>query len=491
MIYLKTLRYAFFITFLLALTLSAWALPIDWNGNFGIDTTLIDNYRKIKSTADNSGTSQGSQEIGLADGGHANASFQSYLFQLSPVLIINDSTSLFGEITTGYGRGGRFGDSSIQSQEDSFGNALYLHNTTDTSNGLILTKLHMILYSDTATYIIGRHSKHWGLGAIMNNGEQLWDRHSSTRDGVTMKLKIGNFQLSPYWAKISSANSLTRATKVKEYGLSALYNNTEKDLSFGLHYNKKINDAHNQSIKTDINNTGTAYSFGRTDIKLVDLYLRKAFGPINIAFEFPLISGEIGDIYQNTKSTKYKAKAIIFESSYQVNESWKVGVNLGHVDGDSGSGSSFEAMFLNPNYQIANLMFRYNMRAVSDPDNLNIYDSYVTNARYAKLFGEFSYHKWLFSGAFIYATALEAAKNGQSAYNHTNNKIFDANTDQSTDLGHEIDLGIDYQWNNEVKLGASMGYHFVGNYYAFTNSSGVTNNADNSFVGQLNAAMEF
>jgi hypothetical protein len=36
------------IIFLASLSNFANALPIDWNGSFGVDTTLIDNYRKVK-----------------------------------------------------------------------------------------------------------------------------------------------------------------------------------------------------------------------------------------------------------------------------------------------------------------------------------------------------------------------------------------------------------------------------------------------------------
>src|SRR5690606_33748468 len=96
----------------------AWALPIDWHGSFGVDTTLIDNFRRIESTVDNSNNmnagGRGTQEIPLASGNHANASFQTYVFKLSPTVTVNDSASFKMTLTSGYGMGGRFGEANSQ-----------------------------------------------------------------------------------------------------------------------------------------------------------------------------------------------------------------------------------------------------------------------------------------------------------------------------------------------------------------------------------------
>ena len=469
------------------------ATPIDWNGAVGFDTTMLQNFRRIKSTTDNSTGRPGSQEVTY--GGKDNSQFQAYLFRLNPVVIVNDSASVFGEFTTGYGRGGFMGDSSIQSKETDWGNALYLHNTTDTTkNSLNVTKLYTVLYSDAFTYTIGRHSKHWGLGTVMNNGENVWDHYSSIRDGITVDLKIGSFSIAPYWAKISSENSLTDSTKSKEYGVGVLYDNSEKELAFGALYNKKANALGNESFKTDVTYTGTAdtaYNFGETNVKLIDIYFRKSFGPLNVGVEFPLVSGEIGNIYQNGQSTKYKAKAFITETEYNFNEAWKLGLNLGHVSGDPGSESSFEAMFLNPNYQIANIMFRYNMDAINNPETKSLYDSYITNAKFLKFGATYNVSKWTLNGAFIYAKANQAAKADQRSYNHTKNKIFNATLDQEDDLGFELDLNCTYKWSDEINIALLTGYHFTGDYYAYTNDSSIVNETANVFLGQLRVGISF
>lgn len=467
----------------------ALALPIDWHGVFGVDTTLIDNYRRVEGNTTNN-TGVGSAESPLGPGNKENASFQSYVFRLNPVMIVNDSATLKAEITSGYARGGRFGDSPKQNQEGNFGNALYMYNVADEDNTLSLNQFYAELYSDTATYIIGRHTSHWGLGAVQNSGEGAWDRHSFVRDGITMKLKLGNFELRPFWAKLGLENSLTRSSRAREYGISLLYDNVERDLGFGVLYSKKSTDSFSTAYQQDLDNDTTPENVRSASVTLIDLYFKKSFGDFSFQAEVPLLSDEIGDLYDKGETAEYKARAILLESEYEINDSWKVGLDAGQVSGDDGKQKDFEAMYLNPNYQIANLLFRYNLRAMNSPNDLNVYDSYITNATYFKLKTSYQSGKWLWKGALIYAKANEVASQGDQAFDHMRNKTFTANADQADDLGIELDLDFDYQWNNEVSVGGSMGYLMAGDYYKFTNS-GSPNTADDSIMLQLRTTIDF
>jgi len=471
----------------LLLPITSFAVPIDWHGVFGVDTTLIDNYRRVQSKVDNSATANaGSQEVALGSGAHANASFQSYLFRLNPTMIINDAATFKGEITSGYGRGGRLGDNSTQTANstDGMGTALYMHNAP-AGDDLVLNKMYVELYSDTATYVIGRHTAHWGLGVLVNSGDDTWDRHTFIRDGITLKFKIGNFKIEPYWSKVSSTGSLTRASKIKEYGFSLLYDNNDSDLALGLLFGKKANSKFNTTITRDGTN-----AIGETDVKVTDLYFKKGFGNLSLALEVPILSGELGNAFNSTQEAKYKAKAIIFKGSFQANESWAFGVDAGTVSGESGDTSSYDAMYLNPNYQVAKLLFRYNRRAIGAA-NRNVYDSYITNAMFAKLGLDYSSESWLFKSAFIWAVAKETATAGGNAFNHTSNQAFSAVTNQDDQLGYEIDLSIDYKWNNEITVGSSAAYLLTGEYWAYTNSTTQTNKAENSFLLQLRTSIDF
>ena len=468
------------------------ALPMDWHGVFGVDSVTIDSYRRVEETQQQS-TGPGTQEYQLANGQHATSRFQTYLLRLSPEIIVNDSSTFKAELTTGYGRGGRLGDSSTTNagtSTESMANSLYYYNTNSAgSSALQVSQFNMTLYSDTATYIIGRHTYQWGLGAVINDGHQLWDRQIYIRDGITAKFKIGNFDISPFLSKIGSSESLTRATKVREYGASLLYDNPDKDIAFGLYYSKKQNNAFNGTIAVDIQNTGTATPLGKTNTKLTDFYLKKSFGKTTIQGEVPILSGEIGHLYDASSSSKYGAKAFLFEAKHELSESTAFFANFGHVSGHSVVESSFDAMYLNPNYQIANLLFRYNLMAVGDQTR-NVFDSYITNTKYFKFGSTLRSDRSTWNFAAIYAIANETAIADTKSYNHDSNRIFTATTSQDNYLGTELDVDFDYRWNNETHLGASFGYLFTGDYYAYTNST-TENTAKNSFVVLVKSSLEF
>ena len=474
-----------FVTLILLLNLisSAHALPIDWHGALGFDTNLIGDFRRIDSTTDNSNTNGTSMEVPFATGSNSNANWQSYLFRLEPHIIVNDTATIKAEFTSGYGRGGRVGDSTSPSQNKTLGNALYLNNVdSGGNNSLTFNQLYAEIFADTATYIVGRHSQDFGLGAVVNSGQGMWDRFPYLRDGLTVKIKIGNFQLEPYWTRQGAGSSLTKATRVKDSGISLKYSNTNRDMKFGLLYSKKKSG----SDPDVYNSTGTT-RLGSTDVKLIDIFFKKSFSDISLGVEVPIISGDIGNAFG--QNTNYKTKAVIFQGRYKASDSWTFGVDAGKVDGDDGTQGTYGAMYLNPNFQIANLMFRYNLRAVSNTNN-NVYESYINNTLYAKLHAKYSTERWDWTFAGIYATADQVALgSGDVAYNHDTNQRFTSTVAQSDDLGFELDTGFKYRWNSEITVGGTLGWLFTGDYYAYTN--GTQNEVKNSYALQLNTMIRF
>lgn len=493
---------AFSSLFIFLISTSIFSLPVDWHGTLGFNTSLITDYRRIDSTVDNSSGSnagsRGTQEVPLGSGDNKNASWQGYIFKLEPTFLVNDSATIKSEFSSGYGRGGYLGDSSTQSKEPGYGSALYGHNFTNSNNNLVVNKLYMELYADTATYIIGRHSSHYALGAYQNSGDNTWDRLSSMRDGLTLKISLGNFKLEPYWARLGSGTTLTKGTRVKEIGFSLLYDNIEKDMAFGLLFAKKKSAPFSSNLSADTTGnlpSSSGNTLGKTDVKITDLYFKKAFGIFDFAVEVPILSGDIGTLFTTNinDSTKFNTKAIILESNLKVSDSWKLGLDGGKVNGEDGGASSFGAMYLHPNYQIANLLFRYNLRGVAAPNGNNpisLYDSYITNTMYLKLKAQYTTEKWTWDTAFIYAKALETAKVGATSFNHQTNKTFTANFDQSDDLGYEYDLSFNYQWNKEIKIGGDFGYLFTGDYFGYTNTS-AKNQTKNTYVFQLKTSIDF
>lgn len=464
------------ITLLALTTASSFALPIDWHGEFQVDTNQIENYTRTKKAIDSS--NNGSQEIELAGGNKSSAAFETYIIKLKPELIINDSTTFKGEITTGYGHGGRNGESSASKKAGStnFTNALYTYDTVS-SNQLNLTQAYATFYADTATYKVGRQSSHWALGALHNDGEKNNSRFATIRDGVTIDFKIGNFTISPYYAKLSSRENLTKAARVKETGIKLFYNNLDTDFAFGLLY--ATNSASNfAKLETDV--SGTTREMGLASVKITDIYLKKAVGDFTTEVEIPLLSGDLGKIVTADDDASYKASAFLVNNTYKINNSHTLALNLGKVSGDSGAKSSYEALFLNPNFQVANLLFKYNLSAVKNTDQ-NIYDSYITNAFYVKFAHTYYSNNWSWENAVIWAKAEEVAKNGQNAYNHLKNKYFLAAADQDSSLGFEIDSNLNYKWNTAVTISGGIGYLFTGDYFAFNNTA-TPGEVQNSYI---------
>ncbi len=487
---------------LLLLPVVSQALPIDWHGSFGVDSTLISDYRRIKAKALNSNpaTDLGTQEVPLDSGSKGSASWQSYIFKLSPTMVINDAATFFGELSTGYANGGYLGDSA---QTDAAagttvnsttpvganGAPLYYHNQAR-GQSVFVKKAYLELYSDTATYMIGRHATEWALGGIYNDGSDTWDRHASSRDGITMKLKIGNFHVSPFWSKVSNVG-YTDATNTKEYGASLLYDNQERDIAFGIMYVKKSSGSNSSEYTTTMNG-GAAIAIGETNLTVTDLYLKKVFGKFDFAAEVPLMSGDLGKTTAANAITTYSAKAFLLQGNYKWTDTWTVGLDLGQVSGHDGSTSKFSALYLNPNFQVANLLFRYNMTALGTANKaVSVYDSSITNARYYKLRSSYNSEKWTFDSALIFAKALEVAKTGAFAYNHTTNKIFTAHTNQSDNLGTEIDFNTKYHWNKEISIGTGLGYLLTGDYFSYTDNASKSNEAKSSLLVQINTAVTF
>lgn len=487
----KLLNKCLFISALVVTPVVSQALPIDWHGVFGVDSTLISDYRRIKSDSVSTVNEPGSQEVGLDTGNKSSASWQSYIFRLSPTMVINDAATFKAEFTTGYANGGYLGDSAQVNANDTNTATLY-HQNQAAGSQVNIKQAFVELYSDTATYVIGRHTYNWGLGAIYNDGADTWDRHAYSRDGITMKLKIGNFHLSPFWSKVSNPG-YTATTGVTELGIGLLYDNDERDIGFGMHYAVKSSDPNQSFYTTCIETpcTPNEKAVGESDVKITDIYFRKTFGSLDFGIEVPLVAGDLGKTGATDRVTTISTKAFLLESTYKVKDDFNVGIDAGFVNGHDGSAGTFGALFLHPNYQVANLLFRYNIAALGGTSaSDSVYDSYITNATYFKIRSQYNTEKWIFDSAIIYAIAQETAHTGQVAYNHTKNKIFTAAADQDDNLGTEIDLNATYKWNNEVRISGALGYLFTGDYFGFTNTA-TPNEAKNSLLLQINTSVTF
>ena len=137
---------------------------------------------------------------------------------------------------------------------------------------LVVNHLYAEVFGTTATYLIGRHPTHWALGALFNDGKEGWSRHTSIRDGITMKINLGNFKIEPFVSKRYSSSGLSSNSKMEEYGASLQYNNLESNISIGIYY-AKIQNNSNSTLPVNSSNG----ALGKSDVKVTDFYIKKSF----------------------------------------------------------------------------------------------------------------------------------------------------------------------------------------------------------------------
>jgi hypothetical protein len=485
---------------------SVHALPIDWTGVFGVDTALVSNFRRTTDTvtqvekplpSDSTGTKtrNGTEAIRSGDNG---ASYQTYIFKLNPQIIVNDGVTLKGELSSGYLRGGFAGGDSTGTANGSANNS-YFYTTPAQRSALNLNQMYMELYADTALVKIGRMSKNYGLGMIWSGGNQAWDRFFTMYDGIEAQMTIGNFSLTPYYSKISSYNNGLSGPNnqgtpggsydVREMGLTAQYDNKNRDLVVSVLYAKRSSERRASLYST---NTTTAdnQERGSTSVTVIEPYISKKWNKFKVSAEGSLQSGKYGNIYgAGQGDSKLASTVYMVDAKYELNPKWEMGVLAGQVSGDKGSTSKFEAAYLHPNFQIAELMFRYYYPGFAEGGR-SIFDSSITNTQFYKMKANYKTDKWTWKSAFIMAKALQTAKSGQRAYHHEENYSFQSTQKQSNNMGYELDVGFDYRWNPNVTISGNYGYWFVGDYYAFTNQAkklGITN----IHGGSLRATLEF
>lgn len=462
------------------LSLPALAIPIDWNGSLAFDTIMLNNFRRTNDSIIKTTTPDGTQGI---QSGDDSALFHSYIFKLNPHLIVNDAVSVKGELSTGYARGGLLGDNTTQNQAGR-GTSAYYNTVPAQRSELNVNQLYAELYADTALVKVGRYAKGYGLGAVLHDGRGTFDRFYTQYDGLEGQMRIGNFTLTPHWARLNSygtgASSNTDSRNqpngqadAREMGLVAAYDNKSTNTVASVAYTKRSNEPNTlyRSNTPDTSDPASATaSRGSTDVTLIDIYFSKSWEKFDVKFEVPILSGEFGKIYGGTDSSSISSTAILLETNWRPGKRWEYGLHAGQVGGDNGATSTFEGFQLNPNYHIAELMFRYNYSAFNEARG-SIFDSGITNARFFKLHAHYKTDKWTWSMAAIMATAMETAKSGSKAWHHEEAYRFDALADQTDDYGTEIDLGFNYQWNPNVNVSGFLAYWLVGDYYTFSNSA--------------------
>lgn len=501
----QTLASLFVTTLLmLALTNTAQAMTIDWSGYFRADHRFIHNYQIDKSAPGSSVDPAAGGEY-IQGQGQRSGTYSSVFLKLKPKVLVSDNVIVRSEWNVGDPVTGFFGQDTPTEDRNN------LFSTSKGGMDITAARLWLDTHTDFGTLQVGRAPLHWGLGAIFNSGDKIWDRYQSTTDTIRLVSKFGFLTLMPLYAKESSGRNLVGARNpisdgilsgsddVTDYGFALKYDNPEEDLQAGLiYYKRNANDTQGTFFYPS---TATQFTAGANgmNLKLLDLYAQKKWKRLEAGIEVPIFTGTVGDVNGVRSRNAYRATAIALEAALNY-DSWKHQLKLGRTPGQApgpvtGKGDTFGALYLHRAYKLGLIMFNTNLGnfGANNPDpipgsgtgnapasTVSPYDAAIVNARYLMLATEKRWEQWSMGFSFIYATAEEAASAGSDFYNHRTKRWNGsaAVVDQSKNLGMEFDFGTRYNWDDQITFGLDVGFMLPGDYYAFinkTNQSAATN----------------
>lgn len=493
----------------------AHALQLEWEGQFWFDHHWLNNYQldrgRLGGDADSTIYDAGGPYVPGA--GEKNVMWHSAFMRFKPRVTVNDSIFLRSEIHLGspiYGFMGRDFPTTAGEQYNFTGSQ---------KQGAALSAMRFwaTMVSDFGTIELGRAPIHWGLGAIWNSGDQLFDRYQSSGDMARLTTKFGNLYVSPAISRVSVGNSVAGALDnagttssfpgvanprpgsddVTDYHLSVRYDNTEEDFDFGLMWTRRIGNAAQSSVLTS---PATTTGSRKLNYNLLDFYARKKLGRFRFGLEVPFYTGTIGGIDGSATDFNYKAVAVLLEGGF-TSDRWDIMMRGGHVPGQPAvnpstvtagtassfidSGAKYRPVYLHQNYGVGLIMFKYNLQglAANNPGTLNAsqvrspYDNPIVNANYLSVTPTFKLDKWSFNTTFVAAWASQTVPNNpgndpKKFYNHQRRLFYttqSGNGEQHSFMGWETDLGVTFKWDDNMVFDFTTGLFFPGAYHKFAN----------------------
>ena len=470
----------------------AKALDLDWHGQFRTETNWIYGYSHNKLLTTPLATTDQGYFIPL--NGDSPASFQNLFLRLTPRVIVSDNVSVYSDLWFGTPDKGIFGGDQPTSSTV---------NQTNTGTALIsASTMYAEVATDFGTMIIGRVPLQWGLGMIWNTTEGF-DRMPSTADGFRLETKLGAFKVAPAMYKYRAGTNFGGASNytsgvltgtaagfssTSDYSLALTYNNDDDQMDLGLLFLRRL--AGMQAGIVDpfsLTGTTTGYAYN-----IWDFYVKKKAGIFTISAEVPIVTGLVGN-------KNYSTVAGALKLDTQLDDHWKLKLNSGLAGGQESlaagaSSSKLTAFYFHPDYRPGLLMFNYNYRNFSD-GTLSPYNNPVTNAEFLSFGFDYNSNKWTHGVQWLYAVANKVADGSAGgSYFNTWDGHYKANntgaTAQENGLGSEFDYNLNYEWDESLKFGLTMGLYFPGKFYEFSNS-GTANVTKTTFGTGLNLLVKF
>ncbi len=440
---------SFFVLLLTIVSAQAFAGDINWSGKYQIESQLLKNPNLGKSEREYSYFNHHlvlNPHIIAADGITIHSRFD----------IFNNSdypNSQFGEF---------FGGSETPSEKKAATGELE-------SETLAVTELYLTWTQQFGSLLAGRAPVQFGLGITHNAGNGEFDHWFDRKDLVGYKFVMGNMYFMPMYGKVNEGDAETD-DDIRDYMLHFGYENLDTDLEIGLFFQqRKANPAGNDlalpTPPTDIyNDSANTDGTSNYSVKTYNLYVKKKNGPFNVGIEASMQDGDTGLISVGTgEKIQIDAYAIAAELSYKPEGSkWDYDLKLGTISGDDkNTSSTYEGYLVDRNYDIALLLFNYQLGSGADTiGNENYIDEttggktkvdvgQLSNAMYfAPGFNWKWSDKWGMKGRFTYAQLSQERQAGQSK-----------------DLGYEIDFSIYYRPFERFVVQMDTGYLMTGDAF--------------------------
>lgn len=479
--------------FLLGMSAQVKALDFDWHGQFQAETNWLFGYSH-GVLGSGAATDQG---YFIPLNGSTPASFQNLFLSLKPRVIVNDNISIHSDFWVGSRDLGFFGSN---------GGLMSTPYASRSNLAALQANLFYAQFStDFGVLKVGRTPLNWGLGVVWNSSNDMMARFPSNADSVSMEVKFGAFKFIPGMYKHNLGSNLggtltgslpTVTTQqgwsgATDYGLGVAYESMDDQLDAGLLFLRKLSGQNASTLNPFSVNTPTqaGYSFN-----IWDFYAKKKSGIFTVAAEVPLASGQVAG--QSMSSVGVAAKV-----DAQLNDAWSLSFQGGQAQGQEGgrsgsAASKYTAFSFHPDYRPGLILFNYNRKNFSAPGagTSSPYYDPITNARFLSFSGTYTIGKWSHTGTMLYASALQTATGvaGDTYYNtwdgfyHTQN----GSAQQDSSLGFEVDYGLGYQWDSNLRFSFNTGLLFPGKFYAFNNSAS-TNAQKTVFATQMGVQISF
>ena len=368
----------------------------------------------------------------------------------------------------------------------------------------LISEAYVEYASDYCILQIGRRARHWGMGAVINDGKTPFSYRGSIYDGISCEVnpaRFQNFGFSFGYDVLSDrGTSYLVGADRNEVGAFNESSDNLRQFFVSVNSGNRVSEPDSDFV----HDIGLYFAWisgsGDTSIKLTDLYTMLKYR--RFSFENELIFrlgsskdpslARLGGIYSTEdNSTVNKTTAIGFVGalSYTLYETGKIvapeefkksdykahilSVNYAYVPGDSDGAlpsykdgeelrdSKAEAMSLNPNYKPALILF--NSPFLQDMRVDGIHDpNAVMNAKLVSLGYKYTDASLMDIGVkFIGAWLNKTASSGADAY-YTDETRPIVGMGSQKSLGYELDLSFFRNENKYLSYGADIGICLPG-----------------------------